>query len=164
MKSIQLLARAAALSALLISLTPTFSPAQGIERGYDGDQAVTSGQRDTEDHETSLDWVGLFGLLGLVGLVGPKHKRVQRRMMARKAVAITTIVVAGAALSMATPALSLAQQEDEKGYSIESSQQGKGDRPASIGWIGLLGLAGLLGLGLPKWGKHKGDESGSGTR
>jgi hypothetical protein len=164
MKTRRIIAQATALSAFLLTMTFTPGPAQGIERGYDGDQSVTSGQRDIEDHETSLDWVGLFGLLGLVGLVGPKHKRGQRRMMARKAVVITTIVVAGAALSMATPALSLAQQKDEKGYSIESSQQGKGDRPASIGWIGLLGLAGLLGLGLPKWGKHKGNESGSGTR
>ncbi len=160
MKSIRLLARPAALSVLLLCLTPDLSPAQAIERGFDGDQSVKSDQRDNEDHETSLDWVGLFGLLGLVGLVGPKRRRDQRRMMARKALVATAIVVAGAALSVATPGM--AQREDEKGYSIESSQQGKGDRPPSIGWIGLLGLAGLLGLGLPKLGKRKDTNTNSG--
>lgn len=156
----QLLARAATLSALL-SLSPALSPAQGIERGLDGDQPVVSGQRDNEDHETSLDWVGLFGVLGLVGLVGPKHKRDQRRAMTRKVLVAATILTAGA-LSVTTPGM--AQREDDKGYTIESSQQGKGDRPPSIGWIGLLGLAGLLGLGLPKWVRRKGTHSGPPTR
>ena len=164
MKTMRLMAQAAALSALLLSITPVLSLAQASERGLDGDQPVKTGQRDNEDHETSLDWVGLFGLLGLTGLAGPKRRRDQRSTMARKALVATAVIVTGAALSMATPALSLAQREDDKGYSIESSQQGKGERPTSIGWIGLLGLAGLLGLGMPKWGKHKGGNSGPATR
>ncbi len=157
--------RALTLIALLLSMTPALSHAQAVERGYDGDQSVKSDQRDNEDHETSLDWVGLFGIAGLVGLVGPKRRKEQRERAMKRVLVGATILVTGAALSVGTPALSqdTDKSPNDKGYSIESSQEGKGNRPISIGWIGLIGLAGLLGLGLP-WKKKHDTNAGTATR
>lgn len=147
-----------ALSATLSAATPAFSQTQPVERGYDGDQPVKSGQRDTEDHETTFDWVGFFGLFGLVGLLGPKRREIRRSTVVRNMAIATTVLATGAALSIGTPALSQGQDEG-KGYnSIEATQPNNdGDDNISIGWIGLLGLAGLLGLRRGKGDTNRGD-------
>ena len=85
----------------------------------------------------------------------------------RKVMTIATVVGTCAALSLTTPTLGqdeATNNKNERGYSIESSQEGKGDRPISIGWIGLIGLAGLLGLGLPKFGKKRNNGSANQSR
>lgn len=141
-----------------MSMIPSLSQAQDTQQGSSGGQSTMPGQRDTEDHETSLDWVGLFGVLGLVGLVGPKRRKAQQARATRQALTVGATLIVGATLFLTTPARS--QTEENKGYTIESNQQGKDDHPASIGWIGLIGLAGLLGLGLPKFGKKNSNPSG----
>ena len=61
MKKTLILIRTLVLGVLLTTLAPAWAQTQN---GYDDDQPVETSQRDNEDHETSLGWVGLFGLLG----------------------------------------------------------------------------------------------------
>jgi len=142
MKTIRTTAWALTLSTLLIGATPALSQSQSTDKGYDGDQSIKSGQRDNEDRETNLDWVGFFGLLGLTGLIGSKQN--PRDTMAKKALIITTTIATAALLSMGVPAVSKTLQGAEGNNSSVASDDDDDD--TSYGWIGLLGLAGLLGL------------------
>jgi MYXO-CTERM domain-containing protein len=144
MKTIRTTAWALTLSTLLIGATPALSQSHPTEKGYDGDQSVKSGQRDNEDRETNLEWIGLFGLLGLTGLVGPKQRQGQRDTMAKKALIVTTTIATAALLSIGAPAVSKTLQGAEGNNSSVASDNKDDD--TSYGWIGLLGLAGLLGL------------------
>jgi MYXO-CTERM domain-containing protein len=134
------------LSAVLLAATPAHSQTKPIERGYDGDQSVKSGQRDTEDHETGLDWVGYLGLLGLVGLVGPARRQNRYDSTGRRIASVTVVLAMSALLSTGSPAVSQPAHEADQSKSITSSQQNSSGGEPSLGWIGLLGLAGLLGL------------------
>ncbi len=144
MKTIRTTAWVLALSTLLVGASPALSQSQPTDKGYDGDQSVKSGQRDNEDRETNLEWVGLFGLLGLTGLVGGKQKQDRRDTMAKKALIVTTTIATAALLSVGAPAVSRTLQESEGNNSAVASDNNDDD--TSYGWIGLLGLAGLLGL------------------
>ncbi|MDB5243327.1 MAG: hypothetical protein JWP57_3952 [Spirosoma sp.] len=146
------------LTTLLISAAPALSQSQSTDKGYDGDQSVKSGQRDNEDRETNLEWVGLFGLLGLTGLVGSKQKQVQHGTMAKKALIVTTTIATAALLSMGAPAVSKTLQGAEGNNSSVATDDR--DHDTSYGWIGLLGLAGLLGL---RKNRHN-DNTGTVTR
>ncbi|MFD2569210.1 WGxxGxxG family protein [Spirosoma soli] len=149
MKTMRKKAQVITMSALLIAMTPALSQAQARSRGYDVDQVPKeTAQRDIEDKETDLDWVGLFGLLGLVGVVGRKRRPDQRETTMRKVAVIATVLLTSTALAVGTPALSQSGQGDH-GNSSESVAQNEDNKTGSWGWIGLFGLAGLLGLGIP---------------
>lgn len=141
MKTIQLKASAIALFTCLILASPAFSQ---TEKGYDGDQSVKSGQRDNEDRETNLDWIGLFGLFGLTGLIGSRQPNHQTTGTIRKTLIATTVIATAALLTMAEPAVSRALQDSDGDNSSVASDNDDGH--TNFGWVGLLGLAGLLGL------------------
>lgn len=146
MKKMLITLNALMLSAALLIGTPAFSQNKDIERGYDGDQSVKSGQRDTEDHETGLDWTGFFGLLGLVGLVGPARRQNRYDSTGRRVASVAVVLAMGALLSTGSPAVSQPALEADQDKSITSTQQNSNGGEPSLGWIGLLGLAGLFGL------------------
>lgn len=78
LKTVVIVTSLLASGATLSVVTPAFSQTQPVEKGFDGDNSVKTGQQDNEDHETNFDWVGYFGLAGLVGLVGPKRDKERR--------------------------------------------------------------------------------------
>lgn len=160
MKTGRTLGWAVIMSACLLGGTSAWSQTPATEHGYDGDMPSKTSQRDNEDQETTLDWVGLFGLAGLVGVIGPRKRREQRRTTLRTAIVVTAVIATSALLTTGTPALSQeveSQRSDDGNAAETSTPNGRGEPKGSIGWIGLFGLAGLPGLGLPKFGKKHTD-------